>query len=41
MGSGFEKEYRPIKANAEKYAALYEKYSKLGGFIEKGLNGER
>jgi L-ribulokinase len=37
MGSGFEKEYKPIKANAEKYAALYEKYSKLGGFIEKGL----
>ena len=37
MGSGFEKEYKPIKANAEKYAALYEKYSKLGGFIEKEL----
>ncbi|MBN2274182.1 MAG: ribulokinase [Bacteroidales bacterium] len=37
MGSGFEKEYRPIKANADKYEALYRKYSKLGDFIEKGL----
>jgi L-ribulokinase len=37
MGSGFEKEYQPIKANAEKYEALYKKYSKLGGFIEQGL----
>jgi L-ribulokinase len=37
MGSGFEKEYKPIKANAEKYEALYRKYSKLGEFIEKGL----
>jgi L-ribulokinase len=37
MGSGFEKEYKPIKANAEKYEALYRKYSILGGFIEKEL----
>jgi L-ribulokinase len=37
MGSGFEKEYRPIKENAEKYEALYRKYSKLGEFIEGGL----
>jgi L-ribulokinase len=37
MGSGLEKEYKPIKANAEKYDALYRKYSKLGEFIEKGL----
>jgi L-ribulokinase len=35
MGNGFEKEYRPIKDNVEKYARLYEQYSKLGGFIEK------
>ena len=34
MGSGFEIEYKPIPANAEKYNALYEKYSKIGGFIE-------
>ncbi len=37
MGSGFEKEYQPIKANAEKYDALYKKYSKLGEFIEKNF----
>ncbi|MBN1415775.1 MAG: ribulokinase [Bacteroidales bacterium] len=37
MGSGFEKEYKPIKANAEKYETLYRKYSKLGEFIEKEL----
>ncbi len=37
MGSGFEKEYKPIKANADKYEALYRKYSRLGEFIEKEL----
>jgi L-ribulokinase len=37
MGSGFEKEYHPIKENAEKYEALYKKYSKLGNFIEKSF----
>jgi L-ribulokinase len=37
MGGGIEKEYKPIKANAEKYEALYKKYSNLGGFIEKGI----
>lgn len=37
MGSGIETEYRPSPANAEKYQAIYEKYIKLGGFIEKEL----
>ncbi len=37
MGSGFEKEYIPIKENAEMYKKLYEKYNKLGGFIENHL----
>jgi L-ribulokinase len=37
MGSGIEKEYLPIPENAEKYQALYEKYIKLGTFIEKEL----
>jgi L-ribulokinase len=34
MGAGFEKVYEPIPENAEKYIALYERYSKLCGFIE-------
>jgi L-ribulokinase len=37
MGGGFEKEYMPIKANAEKYEALYRKYNQLGEFIEKNF----
>ena len=34
MGSGFEKEYHPDPENARKYEALYQRYSKLGAFIE-------
>ncbi len=34
MGSGFEKEYRPISENVKKYEALYDRYTKLGKFIE-------
>lgn len=34
MGNGFETEYIPNHDNAEKYKILYEKYTKLGGFIE-------
>ena len=34
MGSGFEKVYEPIPANAEKYKTLYDRYSKLCEFIE-------
>ena len=37
MGNGFEKQYRPNKANAEKYQALYETYCRLGNFVEKEL----
>ena len=37
MGSGFEKEYVPNAENAQKYQVLYEKYSKLGDFIENNL----
>jgi L-ribulokinase len=37
MGSGIEKEFLPIPANAEKYQALYEKYTRLGNFIEREL----
>jgi len=34
MGSGFEKEYRPDRDNAMKYQKLYERYCRLGDFIE-------
>lgn len=34
MGSGFETEYKPIPANAEKYKLLYDKYSKYGVMVE-------
>ncbi len=37
MGSGFESTYEPIPENAKKYQALYEKYVKLGQFIEDEL----
>lgn len=35
MGGGFEKEYLPDKVRAEKYNLLYERYKRLGNFIEK------
>lgn len=35
MSSGFEKEYRPNKDNAQKYARLYERYGRFGDFIER------
>ena len=34
MGGGIEREYFPIPENVEKYKVLYEKYRKLGKFIE-------
>ncbi len=37
MGNGFEMEYKPVKANAEAYAALYEQYSRAGEFVEQSL----
>jgi len=37
MGGGFEKEYKPDPARAERYEDLYLKYKKLGTFIENGL----
>ncbi len=35
MGSGFERVFQPIPENSIKYRTLYEKYSKLGDFVEK------
>lgn len=37
MGNGFETEYRPQPAAAQKYQRLYKKYSQLGGFIENQM----
>jgi L-ribulokinase len=37
MGGGFEKEYKPDPARAAKYNSLYEKYKKLGKFVENSL----
>ncbi len=37
MGSGFELEYTPDPENAEKYKVLYDKYSRLGEFVEREL----
>jgi L-ribulokinase len=36
MGSGFEKEYKPDPARAEKYEKLFKKYKELGSLIENG-----
>jgi L-ribulokinase len=41
MGNGFEKEFRPKAKNASKYRGLYEKYSKLGEFIEREMTERR
>jgi len=35
MGSGFDQEYFPDSDHAGKYQLLYEKYNRLGEFIEK------
>ncbi len=37
MGGGIETEYHPIPENVEKYRKLYEKYRKLGAFVEQSL----
>jgi L-ribulokinase len=37
MGGGFEKEYKPDPARAERYDKLYLKYKRLGAFVENEL----
>ncbi len=37
MGSGFEREYNPIKEHVIKYTRLFEKYLLLGEFIEQRM----
>jgi L-ribulokinase len=37
MGGGFEKEYHPNPVNARRYEKLYQRYKKLGSFIENEL----
>lgn len=38
MGGGFETEYKPDPARAEVYQKIYEKYKRLGSFVEFELN---
>ncbi len=40
MGNGFEKQYVPEQKNIRQYEALYQKYSLLGGFVEKQTHKE-
>jgi L-ribulokinase len=37
MGQGFEKEYKPIAANAKKYKELYDAYSRMAAFVENEI----
>ena len=41
MGSGFEKEYIPDASRARKYKEMYEKYCRLGEFIERQTELEK
>lgn len=41
MGSGIEKEYRPDPVRAEAYRVLYERYSKLGEYVENEIMNMR
>lgn len=41
MGCGFETVYEPIAENVKKYQLLFEKYEKIGAFIEKELTPGR
>ncbi|HZH72847.1 MAG TPA: ribulokinase [Mariniphaga sp.] len=40
MGRGVDTEYKPIAANVEKYETLYQKYMKLGHFVESNFISE-
>ena len=37
LGCGIESVYKPNKKNVEHYRTCYEKYQKIGAFIEKEL----
>ncbi len=39
MNSGFEGEYKPNGKNVKKYGVLYERYGKLGSFVESETSG--
>jgi len=41
MGNGFEAEYRPDPENAARYRNLYERYSRLGTFIDEAFTIRR
>jgi L-ribulokinase len=35
MGNGYERSYKPVKANVEVYAKLYARYGEAGEFVER------
>ncbi len=41
MGSGIEKEYRPDPERAKKYDMLYDRYGKLGAYVENEIPSMR
>ncbi len=41
MGSGIEKEYLPDPAQAKEYTLLYDRYVKLGAYVENEILGMR
>jgi L-ribulokinase len=41
MGQGFDAEYRPNADNVQIYKKRYEKYKRLGGFLEKELDAAK
>jgi L-ribulokinase len=40
MGSGFDRDYKPNPGNVKRYSSLYDKYSKLGAYVEAQTHGE-
>jgi L-ribulokinase len=40
MGGGFDMEYKPNPKNVKRYSSLYEKYTKLGAFVEAQTHGK-
>jgi len=41
MKSDYARVYTPIRENAEKYKALYDRYERLGAFVEQEIMRKR
>jgi hypothetical protein len=37
MASDFEREHTPVPENSRRYQVLYEKYRRLGAFVESEI----